>query len=140
MIRVNLVLILSIWTASVGDIRIDFQSSGEDAIHLYDVEGDLNVETWDDNDLITVDKYRGNLFFDLGSGNDTVQIDYLDGNGTVLGGSGVDLLQLDARGGEDPGRMNTMDGSHLNWNGGEDNDLLDMYFVSAGFLCGIQNQ
>lgn len=116
----------------IGDVRIDFQGSGDDVIHLVDVEGSLNIETWDDNDLITLDKFRGDLFFDMGGGNDTVQIDYLDGNGTVLGGSGVDLLQLDARGGEDPDRMNTMDGSHLNWNGGEGNDLLDMYFVSAG--------
>ena len=116
----------------VGDINIVFQGSGEDVIHLFDIEGNIDVATWDDDDLITLDKFRGNLFFDMGGGNDKVEINYLDGNGTVLGGLGEDLLQLDARGGEDPDRMNTMDGSHLNWNGGEGADLLDMYFVSSG--------
>lgn len=115
----------------LGDVSIDLQGSGEDVIHLFEVEGSLDIKTWDDNDLITLDKFRGSLFFDTGDGEDIVEINHLeDGNGTVLGGDGDDLLLLDARGDSD--RLNTMDGSHLDWNGGEGDDMVEMYFVSSG--------
>lgn len=57
----------------------------------------------------------------------------ITGNGTVLGGPGDDLLLLDGR---DPDSLdeprNTMDGSHLDWDGGEGDDTVEMFFVSAG--------
>eukprot|EP00956_Cyclotella_meneghiniana_P044528 scaffold321642_cov83-Cyclotella_meneghiniana.AAC.1 len=96
-----------------GDIYIDTQDWGEDIIDLLETVGSIDVKTYE------------------GSDDDVVHIDYLGGNGTVLGGLGKDLLLLDARGslGEP---ANTMDGSHIDWNGGEGDDSIEMYFVSAG--------
>ena len=98
---------------------------------MFEIEGNATIDTWDDNDLITMDKFVGNILFDLGGGDDIVDIDYLDGNGTIFGRAGRDLLLLDARS-NDTSRSNTMDGSNLNWDGGEGDDLVEMYFVSSG--------
>lgn len=68
----------------------------------------------------------------MGDGDDKVTIDCLGANGTVKGGIGDDLLLLDSRGNRDGSTMNTMDGSHLDWSGGEGNDSVEMYFVSTG--------
>lgn len=104
---------------------------GGDVVKLFAVEGDADIKTWDGNDHIAVDEFVGNLYFDMGAGEDVINIDYLDGNGTVFGGDGDDLLMLDARS-NDTIRLNTMDRSHLDWNGGEGNDVVEMYFVSSG--------
>lgn len=93
----------------------------------------MNITTWDDDDIVTIDKLYGSLYCDVGDDDDVVYLNYLGGNGTILGGLGKDRLLLDAR---DPGSpdepLNTMDGSHLDWNGGGGDDTVEMYFVSAG--------
>ena len=72
------------------------------------------------------------VFIDAGADNDVVAIDNLfEGNGTVLGGTGDDLLLLDARG-IHFGETNTFRGSNLDWDGGEGNDMVEMYFISSG--------
>lgn len=87
----------------------------------------------DGEDYIQITKKgQGNLLVDAGADNDVIFVDYLDGNGTVWGGTGDDLLLLDARGGNSSHPMNTMDMSHLNWDGGEGSDTVDMHFVSSG--------
>jgi Ca2+-binding RTX toxin-like protein len=68
----------------------------------------------------------------MGDGDDEATIDCLGGNGTIKGGTGDDLLLLDSRGNRDGSIVNTMDGSHLDWGGGEGNDSVEMYFVSTG--------
>eukprot|EP00956_Cyclotella_meneghiniana_P012599 scaffold17905_cov106-Cyclotella_meneghiniana.AAC.2 len=119
--------------STAGDINIDLQDSGEDTINLLEIGGSIYVKTWGGNDLITVDKLYGSLFIDMGAGEDEARINYLGGNGTVLGGAGDDLLLLDARGNAgDP--ANTMDGSHLDWNGGDGEDRVEMYFVASGMI------
>jgi hypothetical protein len=121
--------ILSIVYTS-GDIYIDLHGSGDDFVDLLEIGGSINVKTWDDDDVITVDKLYGSLFIDSGANDDVVYIDYLGGNGTVLGGTGDDSLLLDARGDpDDP--VNTMAGSHIDWDGGGGDDTLELYFVST---------
>ena len=117
-------------THASGDIYIDLQGLGDDVVNLLEIGGSIDVKTWDGNDQIAVDKLHGSLLIEMGSGDDVVSIDYLGGNGTVLGDSGDDMLLLDARG--TPDHINTMDGTHLNWNGGTGNNSVEMYFVSAG--------
>eukprot|EP00956_Cyclotella_meneghiniana_P037709 scaffold143271_cov100-Cyclotella_meneghiniana.AAC.1 len=119
----------TVYTA--GNIYIETQGSGEDVVDVLETGGNIYVRTWDADDIVYVDKLYGSLFIDVGSDDDVVYIDYLGGNGTVLGGSGEDLLLLDARGSPDE-PVNTMDRSHLDWNGGEGDDSVEMYFVSSG--------
>lgn len=116
-----------------GDIYIELQGPDADVVDLLDIGGSINVKTWDGNDLVSVDELYGSLFIDLGAGNDIVSIKYLGGNGTVLGGIGDDTLKLDARG-SSTSPTNTMDGSHLNWNGGEGSDIVEIYFVPVGTM------
>ena len=113
-----------------GDIYIDLQSIGDDVIHLLEIGGSIDVKTWDGNDFISVDKLYGSLLIEMGAGNDVASIDYLGGNGTILGDTGDDKLLLDSRG--DADSTNTMDGSHLDWNGGAGENTVEMYFVSSG--------
>ena len=115
-----------------GDVSIDLQGSGIDRVDLFDIGGSVDIKTWSDNDLITVDKLHGSIFVDAGTGDDRIQLDYLGGNGTVLGGTGDDLFLIDPRG--DTEHPNTMDGSHLDWNGGGGIDSVDMIVVSSGII------
>jgi hypothetical protein len=116
-----------------GDIYIDLQSSGEDVVDVLEIGGSINVKTWSGNDLIMVNKLYGSLLIDAGPDNDEIIIDYLGGNGTILGGSGNDKLLLDARG-DSGGPMNTMDGSHIVFNGGDGDDRIELYYVSVGTM------
>lgn len=125
----GLCTINTIYTA--GNIYIETQGSGEDVVDVLETGGNIDVRTWDGDDIVYVDKLYGSLFIDVGPDDDVVYIDYLGGNGTVLGGQGKDLLLLDARGSSDE-PVNTMDRSHLDWNGGEGDDSIEMYFVSSG--------
>ena len=116
-----------------GDVYIDLQGSGNDFVGLLEVGGNTDVKTWAGNDVVTVDKLHGSLVTDLGDGDDNVNIHYLGGNGTVLGGIGDDRLMLDPLGNAgDP--INTMDGSFISWNGGEGNDVVEMYLVPSGSI------
>jgi hypothetical protein len=115
------------------NIFIEASGAGEDVINLFEIGGNIEVKTWDDDDLINVDRLAGNLFIDVGAGDDVIDIDALGGNGTVLGGLGNDLLLLDGRDSDNVEELhNTMDGSHLNWNGGGGDDTVELYYVSAG--------
>ena len=72
-----------------GNMHIDLQGSGEDIVSLFEIAGNLDLKTWDDNDLITINKVFGSsLLIDLGDGDDNVNIQGTVLGGTVLGGSG----------------------------------------------------
>lgn len=121
----------NIWIAKKGqgNMLVD-AGADDDHIFIDYLEGYGAVMGGTGEDVIRITKEgRGNLFVDAGPDDDYVFIDYLEGNGTVLGGSGDDLLVLDARG---VSGNNTMDGSHLSWDGGGGNDTVDMYFISVG--------
>ena len=117
-----------------GDVEVDLRGSGTDTVTLLNIGGNTDVKTWDDNDEININKISGSLFISGGAGDDKIEIDKLKGNGTVLGGTGDDLLLLDPRGGVD-NTLNTMDGSHLDWNGGgESADRIELYVVHTGTI------
>ena len=129
---------------------------GNDTINLLGIGGNIDVKSWYDDDSVTVDMLAGSLVIDAGEGNDIVTVDYLGGkssaiitldmksssslmillaqlgDGTVPGGPGNDRLLLDGRDFTREGHTNTMYNSHINWSGGQDNDKVEMYFVSAG--------
>jgi len=65
-----------------------------------------------------------------GDGNDVIKIFGLQGNATIYGNGGNDKLLVDGRG--DGIGKNSMDGTSLNWHGGEGEDEVQMQFVSAG--------
>ena len=96
-------------------------------------QGPLTVNTGDEEDSITVHNTGEDVQLNINSGgsNDNITIKALRGDGTVLGGDGNDYLEVDARDSNDES-VNTMDGTTLIWNGGNGNDELQMYFVSAG--------
>jgi hypothetical protein len=95
--------------------------------------GNLNILSGDGNDAILIKQSRGNIYIHAGAGNDTIQIDSVGGNVTdVLGGTGNDRLLLDGRDPNSTIIRNTMNGTRIDWNGGEGDDMVEMYFVSAG--------
>ena len=71
-------------TSTSGDILIVAQGAGRDIINLIGIGGNIDVKSWDDNDLVTVDHLAGNLFIDAGTGNDTLDIDSLGGEDISL--------------------------------------------------------
>ena len=137
-------------------IFIDARGLGNDTINLLGIGGNIDVKSWYDDDSVTVDMLAGSLVIDAGEGNDIVTVDYLGGkssaiitlnmksssslmillaqlgNGTVPGGPGNDRLLFDGRDFTREGHTNTMYNSHINWSGGQGNDKVEMYFVSAG--------
>jgi hypothetical protein len=79
--------------------------------------------------MLSADK----VFIDTGGGDDVITIDALRGNGTIFGGPGNDKLFLDGRDTSFGYELhNTFDGTSLDWNGGEGDDTVELYFVSAG--------
>ena len=110
-----------------GNMFINLYGSGEDTINLFEIAGNLDIHSGGGNDHIMINQVSGDsLLIDLGEGDDRVYIDGTVFGGTVLGGAGNDMLVFDARG------NNTMDGSYLDWNGGEGDDTVDLYFHTAG--------
>lgn len=125
-----------IWVKNVRDTTYVVSEDGNDNITLDQVEGDQTIFSGAGNDTILVITNGAGSYLDINAGddNDTIKILALGGNATVKGQGGSDLLLLDARNESDSLR-NTMDASHLDWNGGlgaDDNDKVEMYFVSAG--------
>lgn len=139
-----------------GDLTITCLDTGNDSIEVDHAFGDQTIATYAGDDSIiirhnatvasTSDEMdaaalfkRGRLLLSssyflnisAGAGNDTVKIFGLQfgTNATVLGGSGNDTLKLDGR---DQESYNSLDGTSVIWNGGLDEDHVDMYFVSAG--------
>ena len=102
---------------------------------LFSVQGPyLTINSGPGEDYIFINNTMGGvtLSIDAGADNDIISINNLfQGTATVLGGTGDDLLLLDARG-THYGESNTMRDSNLDWNGGEGNDMVEMYFVSEG--------
>lgn len=74
------------------------------------------------------------MAIDTGADNDFIEIFGLGfgTNGTVLGGSGNDTLTIDGQDYASSILGNLMDGSTLNWNGGDGEDLVKINFASAG--------
>ena len=108
---------------TAGDVNIDMIGTGIDNITLFEIGGSIDVNTWDDSDIVFIDKLSGNLMINTGDGDDLVYIYALGGNGTLFGGVGDDLLVLDPR---------DMDSVHLNWYAGDGNNTVEMYLRSSG--------
>jgi hypothetical protein len=108
---------------------------GDDLIEINNTQvAFLTLDTGAGEDNIFVNRTMGGITMsiDAGADNDIITIHNLfEGNATVFGRSGDDLLLLDARGlhFEYP---STMHMSKLDWNGGEGNDKVEMYFISEG--------
>jgi hypothetical protein len=139
-----------------GDLTITCLDTGNDSIEVDRALGDQTIATYAGDDSIiirhsttvasTSDEMdpaaalfkrerlllSSSYFLNIsaGAGNDAVKIFGLQfgTHATVLGGSGNDTLKLDGRDRE----YNSLDGTSVIWNGGLDEDLVDMYFVSAG--------
>jgi hypothetical protein len=144
----------------LGDLTITCLDTGNDHIEVDHASGDKTIMTNLGNDIIiirdnatvstTVDaalfkrerSLLSSSYLNIsgGSGDDLVQIFGLRFGtiATVLGGGGNDTLKIDGRCGESYNTLpiqNTLDGTSLYWNGGADegdDDIVDMYFVSAG--------
>ena len=118
-----------------GDVEVDLRGSGKDIVDLLNIGGSIAVKTWGDDDQINIDKNSGSLVINGGSGDDEIKVKQLVGNGTIIGGAGNDLLLLDPRGDDVSNSLNTMDGSHLDWNGGgESADRVELYVVRTGTI------
>ena len=116
----------------VSDMIVFVNSLHVTLVYMYDILLLLAV-AGTGNDNITVNGAGGGRTdIDVSDGNDLIELFALgSGEVTVLGGAGNDILKLDARDPSDSS-TNTFDGSTLTWNGGDDDDRLEMFFVSAG--------
>ena len=113
----------------VGGICTISSAAGNDNVTLTEVQGSTTIRTGGGNDTVRVNSVQGYLDIDSGFADDKIYLFTLGDDATIYGNSGNDELFLDARG---PNGTNIMDGSTLDWNGGADDDNLEMYFVSSG--------
>ncbi len=116
-----------------GDLNVTCLGSGNDHIEVNLAEED-RVNSAHAGYVTT---YFHSVNINTGDGNDHIQIYGLGFStiATVLGGRGNDTLLVDGRVGgvSDPLFVrNSMDGTALSWNGGADEDSVEVYFVSTG--------
>lgn len=126
----------------------------EDKIFVTTTQGHLNLNGGGGNDLISVQLVNGELAVDGGYGNDKIEIfNIKNGNLTVHGGAdddvidiyglddevvaiiygnaGNDTLTVDGRG-TGGNLVNLLGNSIVRWSGGDNDDLLHVFFTSAG--------
>ena len=131
--------------SSDADVAVDFMprstslsmtsQDGNDSFSIENVQGPfLTINSGPGEDTILINGTMGNIVMtiDAGEDDDVITINNLfESNGTVLGGAGNDLLLLDGRG-LHFGYPNTFHRSNLDWNGGEGDDMVEMWFVGHG--------
>lgn len=140
---------LSLYLGGADGVAVEILSTGQDSItnvhsqggaqfvNVTSTQGDLNVFLGEGKDEIMVHTTANftSLFIDAGADDDLITIYGLGYQSTasVHGGGGEDQLYVDPRSSTEGMGRNKMNDTTLSWNGGGDNDFLEMHFASTGF-------